>query len=418
MVVNTNFAEMWYPYRGDMAEIELTNITKIFSGDVVALDDVSLRIEDGEFIALVGPSGCGKSTLLRALAGLEDVTSGEISIGGRDVTDLAPRHRDIAMVFQSYALYPHMTVRQNLGYGLKVRRMSKSEIRRRVDEIADLLGLVELLERKPAQLSGGQRQRVAMGRAIVREPQAFLMDEPLSNLDAKLRVGMRASLAQLHQRLGVTTVYVTHDQVEAMTLGQRVAVMKDGHILQVDTPQRLYEQPRDLFVAGFIGSPAMNLVDARIEGDEVAFGEFRLPLAPLRRPSTAGRVVLGMRPETFEDVAFASPDLPTIDVEVVVLEDLGADAHVFFRVHATRVATEVTEGEEAAADLVTDRGALLNARVDPRTSAHVGGSMRLAVDPTRFHFFDGESGASLLAPAAPAPPEVLTTTTGGLRWPE
>ncbi len=418
MVVNTNLAEMWYPYRGDMAEIELKSLTKIFSGDVVALDDVSLRIEDGEFIALVGPSGCGKSTLLRALAGLEDVTSGEISIGGRDVTDLAPRHRDIAMVFQSYALYPHMTVRQNLGYGLKVRRMPKAEIRRRVDEIAILLGLDELLERKPAQLSGGQRQRVAMGRAIVRQPQAFLMDEPLSNLDAKLRVGMRASLAQLHQQLGVTTVYVTHDQVEAMTLGQRVAVMKDGHILQVDTPQRLYEQPRDLFVAGFIGSPAMNLVDARIEGDHIAFGEFRLPLDSGRRPGTSGRVVLGMRPETFEDAAYASSELPVIDVEVVVLEDLGADAHVFFRADTTRVATEVTEGEAAGApDLVTDRGALLNARVDPRTSARVGGSMRLAVDPTRFHFFDHESGASLLAPAAPAP-EVLTTTTGGLRWPE
>ena len=255
---------MWYPYAAPMAEIALRNIIKVFAGDVVAIDDVSLDIPDGEFIALVGPSGCGKSTLLRTIAGLEEVTAGEIQIGGRDVTDLAPRHRDIAMVFQSYALYPHMSVRQNLGYGLKVRRMPKAEIRTRVDEIAELLGLTDLLERKPAQLSGGQRQRVAMGRAIVRQPQAFLMDEPLSNLDAKLRVGMRASLAQLHQQLGVTTVYVTHDQVEAMTLGQRVAVMRDGHILQVDTPQTLYEQPGDLFVAGFIGSPAMNLVEATI----------------------------------------------------------------------------------------------------------------------------------------------------------
>jgi multiple sugar transport system ATP-binding protein len=409
-VVNTNREEMGYPYRHGMAEIELKSITKVYSGDVVALDDVSLRIDDGEFIALVGPSGCGKSTLLRALAGLEDVTSGEIAIGGRDVTDLAPRHRDIAMVFQSYALYPHMTVRQNLGYGLKVRRMPKAEIRRRVDEIGVLLGLEDLLERKPAQLSGGQRQRVAMGRAIVRQPQAFLMDEPLSNLDAKLRVGMRASLAQLHRQLGVTTVYVTHDQVEAMTLGQRVAVMRDGRILQVDTPQALYERPRDLFVAGFIGSPAMNLVDARIEGDAVAFGEFRLPLSTARRPSAAGRVVLGIRPEAFEDAAFASPDLPAMDVEVVVLEDLGADAHVFFRVDAKRVATEVTEGEAAGApDLVTDRGALLNARVDPRTSGRVGGSMRLAVDPTRFHFFDAESGASLLVrDSAPREHGVLT----------
>ena len=380
-----------------MAAIEIANVTKLFPGDVVALDDVSLRIEDGEFIALVGPSGCGKSTLLRSIAGLEDVTSGEISIGGRDVTDLAPRHRDIAMVFQTYALYPHMTVRQNLGYGLKVRRTPKAEIRRRVEVIAELLGLDELLERRPAQLSGGQRQRVAMGRAIAREPQAFLMDEPLSNLDAKLRVGMRASLAQLHQRLGVTTVYVTHDQVEAMTLGQRVAVMRDGHILQVDTPQRLYEQPQDLFVAGFIGSPSMNLVDATIDGDDVVLGQFRVPLDPARRPAgkTAGGVVLGIRPETFEDVAFASPAMPVLAVDVVVLEELGSDAHVFFRVDTTRI--EVSEGEdEGSADLVLERGSLLNARVDPRTEARVGRSLRLAVDPRRFHFFDRKTGATLL----------------------
>jgi multiple sugar transport system ATP-binding protein len=388
-----------------MAEIELRNVTKTFPGDVVAIDDVSLRIPDGEFVALVGPSGCGKSTLLRSIAGLEDVTSGEIAIGGRDVTDLAPRHRDIAMVFQSYALYPHMSVRQNLGYGLKVRRTPKAEIRRRVDEIAELLGLTDLLERKPAQLSGGQRQRVAMGRAIAREPQAFLMDEPLSNLDAKLRVSMRASLAQLHQRLGVTTVYVTHDQVEAMTLGQRVAVMKDGRILQVDVPQTLYERPRDLFVAGFIGSPAMNLVDAVVDGTEVVFGQFRIPLDWSRRPvvPSSGRVVVGIRPEAFEDAAFASSGLPTVDVEVVVLEELGSDAHVFFRVDATRIAAGATdEGEDEGAELVgDDRGSLLNARVDPRTAARVGDSVRLAVDPTRFHFFDRDSGASLLE-AAPA----------------
>ena len=407
-MVNTSCVEMWYPYPAPMAEIELRNLTKVFSGDVVAIDDVSLRIGDGEFIALVGPSGCGKSTLLRAIAGLEDVTSGEISIGGRDVTDLAPRHRDIAMVFQSYALYPHMSVRQNLGYGLKVRRMPKSEIRTRVEEIAALLGLDELLERRPAQLSGGQRQRVAMGRAIVRQPQAFLMDEPLSNLDAKLRVGMRASLAQLHQQLGVTTVYVTHDQVEAMTLGQRVAVMKDGHILQVDTPQALYERPRDLFVAGFIGSPAMNLVEATVDGSEVAFGQFRLPLDPDRRPSGTGRVFLGIRPETFEDAAFASSTLPTLDVEAVVLEELGSDAHVFFRVDATRVTVDTPEGEEDdAADLVIERGALLNARVDPRTTARVGSSVRLAVDPARFHFFDPDSGASLLGLEPADGPQLL-----------
>ncbi|HJS49464.1 MAG TPA: sn-glycerol-3-phosphate ABC transporter ATP-binding protein UgpC, partial [Gaiellaceae bacterium] len=303
-----------------MAAIELEHVTKVFAGDVVAVDDVSLRIEDGEFMVLVGPSGCGKSTLLRALAGLEEITAGTISIGERDVTDLAPRHRDIAMVFQSYALYPHMNVRQNLGYGLRVRRTPKAEIKRRVDQVASMLGLDDLLERRPAQLSGGQRQRVAMGRAIAREPQAFLMDEPLSNLDAKLRIGMRASLAQLHQGLGVTTVYVTHDQIEAMTLGQRVAVMRDGRILQVDVPQRLYEQPRDRFVAGFIGSPAMNLVEATIEGDDVVFGQFRVPLDAARRPaSRSGHVTLGIRPESFEDAAFASSELPVVEVSVVVL---------------------------------------------------------------------------------------------------
>jgi multiple sugar transport system ATP-binding protein len=381
-----------------MAEIELANITKVYSGDVVAIDDVSLRIADGEFIALVGPSGCGKSTLLRTIAGLEEVTSGAITIGGRDVTDLAPRHHDIAMVFQSYALYPHMNVRENLGYGLRVRRTPKAEIRRRVEDVAAMLGLDELLERKPAQLSGGQRQRVAMGRAIVREPQAFLMDEPLSNLDAKLRVGMRASLAQLHQQLGVTTVYVTHDQVEAMTLGQRVAVMKDGRIFQVDAPQRLYEQPQDLFVAGFIGSPAMNLVDATIDGDGVVFGQFRVALDPARRPkSSRRRVILGIRPESFEDASFAPPDLPVIDVAVVVLEELGSDAHVFFRVDAPRIAPEVLEADgEGDGELVAEPNALLNARVDPRTRARVGTPLRLAVDPARFHFFDPDTGANLL----------------------
>src|SRR5579884_3208915 len=236
-----------------VAEIVLDNVSKVFSGGVTAVDGVSLTIGSGEFLVLVGPSGCGKSTLLRMIAGLEESTAGTIGIGGRDVTDLAPRSRDIAMVFQSYALYPHMTVRQNLGYGLKARRAPKADVAARVDEVAAMLGLSDLLDRKPAQLSGGQRQRVAMGRAIVRQPQAFLLDEPLSNLDAQLRVGMRASLAQLHQRLGVTTVYVTHDQTEAMTLGQRVAVMRDGRLLQVDRPQRLYERPRDVFIAAFIG---------------------------------------------------------------------------------------------------------------------------------------------------------------------
>src|SRR5438874_11194942 len=301
-----------------MANIELVNVTKSFAGGVTAVDDVSLEIADGEFLVLVGPSGCGKSTLLRMIAGLEEVTDGQISIGGSDVTDLAPRRRDIAMVFQSYALYPHMSVRQNLAYGLKVRRTPKEQIAKRVDEVAKLLGLSDLLDRRPGQLSGGQRQRVAMGRAIAREPKAFLMDEPLSNLDAKLRVGMRASLQQLHNRLGVTTIYVTHDQVEAMTLGQRVAVMRDGRILQVDDPQKLYMEPRDLFVAAFIGSPAMNLVEATLDGGDVLFGQFRIPLAADRRPlrDTGSRVVLGIRPESFEDTAFASGDLPRIEIQV------------------------------------------------------------------------------------------------------
>src|SRR5437588_6227830 len=307
-----------------MAEIVLEHVTKVFGGDVVAVDDVSLEIESGEFLVLVGPSGCGKSTLLRMLAGLEEVTGGAISIDGRDVTELPPRSRDIAMVFQNYALYPHMTVRENLGYGLKVRKTAKSEISTRVERVAQLLGLDDLLDRRPAALSGGQRQRVAMGRAIVREPKAFLMDEPLSNLDAKLRVNMRSQLSALHARLGTTTVYVTHDQVEAMTLGQRVAVMRDGRIQQVDTPQVLYRKPANLFVAAFIGSPAMNLVDARIAGDRVEFADFRIPLSPANRPEAGvQRVVLGIRPEAFEDAAFADPSLPQLDVTVDVIEELG-----------------------------------------------------------------------------------------------
>jgi multiple sugar transport system ATP-binding protein len=375
-----------------MAEIRLAGVTKLF-GDVAAVDDVSLEIADGEFLVLVGPSGCGKSTLLRMIAGLEDVTAGAIEIGGRDVTDLAPRNRDIAMVFQSYALYPHMTVRQNLGYGLKARRTPKPEIARRVGEVAAMLGLEQLLERRPAQLSGGQRQRVAMGRAIVRHPQAFLLDEPLSNLDAKLRVGMRASLAQLHQRLGTTTVYVTHDQTEAMTLGQRVAVMRDGKILQVDRPQQLYALPRNLFIAAFIGSPAMNLVEAMVDGGEVSFGQFRVPLAA---PVPPGPTVLGIRPESFEDAAFA-PGLPTLDVRVEVLEELGADAHVFFHVDAAPVTAEVLEAHDEG--LLPADQALFTARVDARTAARVGGTLQLAVDPARFHFFDPETGNRLGAEA-------------------
>src|SRR5881398_2100758 len=294
-----------------MASVSLRGIHKKF-GPVSVLEKIVLDIEDGEFVVLVGPSGCGKSTLLRSIAGLETIDGGEIRIGDRLVNHAAPRDRDIAMVFQSYALYPHMTVRQNLGYGLKVRKTSKKDIDRRVEEVAKMLRLEELLERRPAALSGGQRQRVAMGRAVVREPLAFLMDEPLSNLDAKLRASMRAQLASLHARLGTTTVYVTHDQVEAMTLGQRVAVMRDGRILQVDTPQALYTRPLNLFVAAFIGSPAMNLVDAVVSGDAVEFAGVRIPLPAANRPGQE-RVVAGIRPEAFEDAALADRSLPRLD---------------------------------------------------------------------------------------------------------
>ena len=389
-----------------MSDITLDRLTKVYAGNVTAVDDVSLQIGDGEFMVLVGPSGCGKSTLLRMIAGLEEVTQGSISIGGTDVTEFAPRRRDIAMVFQSYALYPHMSVRKNIGYGLKVRRVPKDESRRRVEEVAKLLGLEELLERKPAQLSGGQRQRVAMGRAIVREPKAFLMDEPLSNLDAKLRVEMRASLAQLHARLSVTTVYVTHDQVEAMTLGQRVAVLDAGRILQVDTPQRLYEHPVNLFVAAFIGTPAMNLVEGAIDGDHVVFGGLRLPLDPARRPQGGSRpVVVGVRPEAFDAVAFAAPGTKTFTIVPEVVEELGSDAHVFFHLDAQAVATDVSGRDEAA--LLPESKALYSARIDPRARARVGEPIELALDAARLHFFDPESGKTLLSDAsgaqAPAP---------------
>jgi multiple sugar transport system ATP-binding protein len=383
-----------------MAEITLEHVTKEFSGGVIAVDDISLDIADGAFLVLVGPSGCGKSTLLRMIAGLEEVTDGRITIDGADVTDLAPQRRDIAMVFQTYALYPHMTVRGNLGYGLKVRGTPKAEIRQRVNEVAELLGLESMLDRKPAQLSGGQRQRVAMGRAIAREPRAFLMDEPLSNLDAKLRVGMRASLAQLHSRLGTTTIYVTHDQIEAMTLGQRVAVMRDGRVVQVDAPQTLYEEPKGLFVAAFIGSPAMNLVEATVKDDAVSFGGFTIPIDHRRSPNVVDgqAVVLGIRPESFEDGTLAPAELPRIDVKVEVLEELGSDAHVFFHVAAKTMTAEAVEAAGDDTTLLADTsGALFAARVDPHTRARVGGPLQLAVDPQRFHFFDLATGNSLLA---------------------
>ncbi len=383
-----------------MAKITLEHVTKTFAGGVVAVDDVNLTIEDGEFMVLVGPSGCGKSTLLRMIAGLEEISDGTISIGDREVTELPPPDRDIAMVFQNYALYPHMSVRENLGFGLSVRHTPKPEIKRRVGDVATLLGLDQLLDRKPAHLSGGQRQRVAMGRAIIREPKAFLMDEPLSNLDAKLRVGMRASLAELHARLSVTSVYVTHDQTEAMTLGHRVAVMRDGRIMQVDVPQRLYQSPNDLFVAAFIGSPSMNLVEASVERDTIAFGQFRIPLSPERRPSAGTeKVVLGIRPEAFDDAAFGRSHLPRIEVTPDVLEELGSDSHVFFRVAAPRITFESRGESDDETTILAETDSRFTARVNPATSARIGAPLELSVDPSSFHFFDVRNGESLLSPA-------------------
>jgi multiple sugar transport system ATP-binding protein len=380
-----------------MAAIDLDHVTKEFAGGVVAVDDVTLTVADGEFMVLVGPSGCGKSTLLRMIAGLEEITDGTISIGDVDVTDFEPPDRDIAMVFQNYALYPHMSVRENLGFGLSVRRTPKREIATRVQDVATLLGLQDLLDRKPAYLSGGQRQRVAMGRAIIREPKAFLMDEPLSNLDAKLRVGMRASLVQLHARLAVTSIYVTHDQTEAMTLGHRVAVMRDGRIIQVDVPQRLYQAPRDLFVGAFIGSPSMNLVEATLDADHVEFGEFKVALDPARRPARdVDRVILGIRPEAFDDASHSRRDLPRIEVIVDVLEELGSDAFVFFHVAAPRMSIETRVASEDETSLLVEEESFFTARVEAMTAARVGAPLQLSVDPSRFHFFDLQTGESLL----------------------
>jgi multiple sugar transport system ATP-binding protein len=379
-----------------MAQITLEQVTKEFSGGVRAVDEVDLTIESGEFLVLVGPSGCGKSTLLRMIAGLEEVTDGRIEIGDRDVTHLSPRDRDIAMVFQNYALYPHLSVERNLAYGLRVRKTPKSEIKRRVGEVAEMLGIEHLLQRRPSALSGGQRQRVAMGRAIVREPAAFLMDEPLSNLDAKLRVDMRAQLAHLHAELQVTTVYVTHDQVEAMTLGQRVAVMRDGKFQQVDSPQNLYRLPRNLFVAAFIGSPPMNLVEAEITDGQVAFAGVRLPLPPGDiRP---GRVILGIRPQEFS-LAEDDPELPSMTVEPAVVEELGSETHAIFPIDAPSVDSEeiraTTDEGDSSVLLASHRRALFTASLPEGTQVVIGEPLRLALNPARLHFFDPETGARL-----------------------
>ncbi|MFL5796866.1 MAG: ABC transporter ATP-binding protein [Actinomycetota bacterium] len=385
-----------------MAGISLEGITKDFGAGAPAVDDVTLEIADGEFMVLVGPSGCGKSTILRIIAGLEDVTAGEVVIGDRRVTDLLPKERDVAMVFQNYALYPHMTVAENIGFGLRLRHAPREEIARRVAETARILSLESLLERKPVALSGGQRQRVAMGRAMVREPKAFLMDEPLSNLDAKLRVQMRAELARLRDRLRTTTVYVTHDQVEAMTLGDRVAVLKDGVLQQVDTPQRLFHRPTNLFVAAFIGSPSMNLVEARVDGEAVSFASLTFPV-PDREELHAydGRtVILGIRPSDLEDASLLPrEDVPALEVVPDVIEELGTEIHAIFAVDAPPVVTEDTEAalEEDGGGLTPlgDGKATFTASLDPRSRAEVRRPIRLTVDPASFHFFDPESGRAI-----------------------
>jgi multiple sugar transport system ATP-binding protein len=389
-----------------MADIVLDHVAKVFGSEVIAVNDVSLEIGDGEFMVLVGPSGCGKSTILRILAGLEDVTAGEVYIGGRQVTDLPPKARDIAMVFQNYALYPHMDVEQNLGFGLRLSKTPKDERARRVEDVAKILGLDPLMKRKPAELSGGQRQRVAIGRAMVREPRAFLMDEPLSNLDAKLRVQMRAELQRLHERLGTTTVYVTHDQVEAMTLGQRVAVLRDGILQQVATPQDLYRRPANLFVAAFIGSPPMNLVEARVDDGALAFAGFRIPLSEHHDLGAyaGGTVILGIRPSDLEDTAvWTGEAFPTIEVQAEIIEELGSEVNVIFPIEAPPVLTEDTiaaasdEGDEDTIPLIADtlHKVRFCARVDARSKVGVGDRITLSIDPDRFHFFDPATGRAI-----------------------
>jgi multiple sugar transport system ATP-binding protein len=399
-----------------VSRIALEGITKRYQDGTTAVRSLDLSIADGELMVLVGPSGCGKTTALRMVAGLEEITEGIILIDGRPVNDMEPRDRDIAMVFQSYALYPHLTVRDNMGFSLKYRKTPKQEIRRRVDEAARILELEELLGRKPRQLSGGQRQRVAMGRAIVRQPQAFLMDEPLSNLDAKLRVQMRAEIARLQRSLGVTTIYVTHDQTEAMTLGSRVAVLRHGVLQQVASPQELYRRPANLFVAGFIGSPAMNLIEATLErggdsgtgGPQVVFGSHRLRVPggvirqhPALEKYLGRTVVTGIRPEHLEDAALvpgAGPE-SVIEVSVELREELGAEvnAHCTVGVPPLQVAAvAIGDSEPDAAEIeeVPQIPAII-ARLDPRTAIREGERARIHVDLESLHFFDPDSGDSL-----------------------
>ena len=369
-----------------MAEIVLEHVSKQYPGGATPVKDLSLTIADGEFLILVGPSGCGKTTTLNMIAGLDEISSGELRIGGDRVNDKAPRDRDVAMVFQSYALYPHMTVRQNIAFPLTLAKMGKAEIKTKVTETARILDLTELLDRKPAQLSGGQRQRVAMGRAIVRKPKAFLMDEPLSNLDAKLRVQMRGEIARLQKRLGTTTVYVTHDQTEAMTLGDRVVVLKDGVAQQIGTPDELYNHPANLFVAGFIGSPAMNFFPSTPTegGIKLPFGEIALPPETQRAvvAGGSGNLVAGLRPEGFEDASlldgYERIKSFTFPVEVNLVESLGSDKFAYFAAPGV-----------SGSDFV--------ARLSAESTAAIGHPLELAVDPAKLHVFDAASGINLTA---------------------
>ncbi|MEV5372784.1 ABC transporter ATP-binding protein [Streptomyces albogriseolus] len=390
-----------------MAEIVLEGVTKRYPDGSLAVRDVDLDIADGEFVILVGPSGCGKSTTLNMIAGLEDITEGTLRIGGQVVNDLAPKERDVAMVFQSYALYPHMSVRENMGFPLRLAKVDKATVDRKVEEAARVLDLVEFLDRKPANLSGGQRQRVAMGRAIVRDPKAFLMDEPLSNLDAKLRVQMRTQISRIQRRLGTTTVYVTHDQTEAMTLGDRVVVMRQGVVQQVGTPAELYDMPRNLFVAGFIGSPAMNFVQASLTPDTLRTPLGDLPLddrmrRELERRDAPREVIVGLRPEAFEDASLArDTGGPAVTVTVDVLESLGSDAYVHFTAEGGPVST--AELEELASDSgLADTGAggdqQIVARLDAATRAREGQPIELRVDLGKAHVFDPSTGTNLTHP--------------------